>query len=220
MKKNPSFWKTTQGNSVKYGVFLLLPYILFLTGLVFFSLYFFQTIVYDSAYYQLIVNENSDIETNPDSASGSHDDGFLNIPYQSSWAALNVEGWTKNTDIPVYFGNSDAILKRGAATPSYTAFCGQGGKIIISAHVTRHFSELEDTPVGNLVTLKTEYGGTYLYRIEKRVIFQQEDAAAYLSPADDEETLVLYTCYPRQNHYKPRTERCALICSKVSGKAR
>ena len=34
---------------------------------------------------------------------------------------------------------------------------------------------------------------------------------------EDEDMLVMYTCYPRKNGYRFKTERMALICKKVSG---
>lgn len=215
--KQTSFWQTKQGNSVKYGVSLFLPYLLFLGAIVCFSVFLFKNVIAQSVYYQLAINNAPPVSQEDATDADTKDDTY--VPYLSKWATLNVEGWEKNVDIPAYFGNEEDVLKKGAAAPPYTSFCGQGGKIILSAHVTRHFAELEDTEIGTLISLETSYG-SYLYKVEQKVIFDAEDATTYLTPDDKEETLVMYTCYPRENHYKPRTKRCALICKKVSGKVR
>lgn len=215
MKRHLSFWQTKQGNSVKYGISLFLPYVLFAAALVFFSVFLFKTVISRSVYYQLAINSTPPSDTA--SAPVTEEDEFPVIRYLSQWATLNVEGWEENTDIPAYFGNEEDVLKAGAASPSFTSFCGQGGKVIVSAHVTRHFSELEDTEIGTRVLVDTVYG-PYIYEVTEKAIFDAADAERYLTPDNTEETLVLYTCYPRVNHYKPRTQRCALICKKVSGK--
>lgn len=215
MKHRLSFWQTKQGNSVKYGISLFLPYILFAIALVFLSIFLYRNVISRSVYYQLILNSTSINEEKPTVSTDG--ESFPGIPYLSQWATVNVDGWESNTDIPAFFGNEEEVLKNGAAAPSYTNFCGQGGKIILSAHVTRHFSELEDTEIGTLISVDTVYG-PYIYKVEEKVIFEAKDAAAYISPDNTAETLVLYTCYPRENNFKTRTQRCALICTKVSGK--
>lgn len=219
MKHSVSFWQTKQGNSVKRGISLFLPYVLWAVSLLFVALFLFHTVVSESVYFRLLFQDVQQQE--PDAPAitpeGGDTEEFPPIYYLTQWATINVDGWTENTDIPAYFGNDTDYLKKGACTPSYTHFAGQGGKIILSAHVTRHFEELEDTEVGTLITLDTIYG-TYVYRVEEKVIFDAKDAEQYIYPSDTEETLVMYTCYPRKNNYKARTKRCALICSKVSGK--
>ena len=95
-------------------------------------------------------------------------------------------------------------------------FCGQNGKTVISAHVTTDFYELEVTPIGALVTVDTIYG-QYVYEVTDTLIFNYKDASP-LKPADGEEVLFLYTCYPRKNGYQFKTERMALICKKIEGK--
>lgn len=220
MKNKVSFWKTRQGNSVKRGISLFFPYILWTVSLLFVAIFLFHTVISESVYFRLLFQnvqqqEMSDTPAVPPEVEDPED--FPPIYYLSQWATINVDGWTKNTDIPAYFGNDTELIKKGACTPSYTHFAGQGGKIILSAHVTRHFEELEDTEVGTLITLDTLYG-KYVYRVEEKVIFKATDAERYIHPSDEEETLVMYTCYPHKNNYKARTKRCALICSKVSGK--
>lgn len=140
---------------------------------------------------------------------------FPLIPYESQWATLNVQGWEEK-DIKVFFGDNKTILKKGAGMWVNSRFCGQNGKIVLSAHVTSHFYEIEDVKIGDLVTMDTVYG-TYVYKVVGTQIFHYEDSSL-LTPNDGEEVLLMYTCYPRKNGYLFKTERLALICKKIEGK--
>ena len=137
------------------------------------------------------------------------------IYFESQWATLNVDGWSRR-DIPVYFGDSDEILSRGAGMWFGSRFCGQGGKTVLSGHVMTDFFEIEDTEVGDIVRMDTVYG-KYEYVVKEKVVFNYQDTSLILDPVDTE-TLVMYTCYPRENGLAFKTERLALVCEKVSGK--
>ncbi len=137
------------------------------------------------------------------------------IRYETQWATINVEGW-KKADIPLYFGDNRAILAKGAGLWNGSKFCGQGEKIVVSAHVTSDFYEIEDTEIGDIVTIDTIYG-KYEYRVKDIVIFNYKDPTL-ISTASEEEELVMYTCYPRENGFAFKTERIALVCEKISGK--
>ena len=63
------------------------------------------------------------------------------IKYGTNWATLNVDGWN-TTDIPVYFGDSDEILTKGAGQWSGSFFCGLEKNCVISAHVMTWFYEI------------------------------------------------------------------------------
>ena len=88
------------------------------------------------------------------------------------------------------------------------------GCTILSAHVTRDFAELEDTPIGATVLLETSYG-PYAYRVEEKKTAKGTDR--WYMDAGQKADLVLYTCYPRDNNGKRRTERCVLLCTLIDG---
>jgi sortase A len=146
---------------------------------------------------------------------GIRHDTFPKIKYRSVWARLRVEGWTRNKEIPVYYGDNYDLLKKGAGMWQNSRFCGQNGKTVVSAHVTTHFRELETTAVGTRVTMDTVYG-VYEYEVVDRIIFTP-DQPEVLYPADGEDVLLLYTCYPYNNGGRTRTERLALVCKKTGG---
>ena len=197
------------------GFFLLLPHILTVCALFSVSVVLFETVVAESVYYQLITG----MASGNASAGGTvtQDEGHIPvISYGQQWATLNVEGWEER-DVPVFFGDENALLRKGAGMRFNSRFCGQGGRTVLSAHVTFHFYELETTKIGTLVTMDTLYG-KYVYEVVDTLIFHYQDTSVLSPVADEGETLFLYTCYPRENGYLFKTQRLALICRKVEGK--
>ena len=205
------------------GFFLLLPFLFVLVAIVCAVVLLFENLVLTSGIYRALVDVNLvDADAGVTVPAGPLEDvtpdlGHLPaIPYESQWATLTVEGW-EETEIPVYFGDSKAILKKGAGMWFNSRFCGQKGKTVLSAHVTSHFYEIEDTAIGTKVNVSAFYGD-YVYEVTDVVIFKYTDNTV-ISPdkEETEDTLVMYTCYPRKNGYRFKTERMALICKKVSG---
>ena len=203
------------------GFFLLLPYLLAVAVIVSGVILAYQTLIAPSEYYRVFTgNANTGTSNNADSDGPSKlpepQKGHIPvvIPFESQWATLNVDGWEER-DIPVFFGDSKAILKKGAGMWINSRFCGQSGKTVLSAHVTRHFYEIEDTVVGTRVTLDTVYG-EYVYQVSEIKVFNYKDNTL-IKQDGSENTLVMYTCYPRKNGYQTKAERIALICTMVSG---
>lgn len=206
MKKNPFF----------KGFFLLLPFPLTFVALICAVVILFEVFVAPSPYFRLLTHDAVTPSVSiPEIVIPEDESEFPGIPYLSQWATLNVEGWEKK-DIKVFFGDTKEILKKGAGMWINSRFCGQNGKIVISAHVTTDFHELEVTPIGAHVTMDTVYG-KYVYEVTDTLIFNYKDKSVVM-PADGEEVLFMYTCYPRKNGYQFKTERMALICKKVEGK--
>ncbi len=194
------------------GFFLLLPYLFSVAAIVCASIVLFETVVAESVYYQVLTGVSAPVDNEV-----TADEGHIPvIRYGQQWATLNVEGWERR-DIPVFLGDDNEYLRKGAGMRFASRFCGQGGRTVLSAHVTAHFHELEVTPVGALVTMDTVYG-KYVYEVVDTLIFHYQDNAVLVPPKGEEETLFLYTCYPRQNGHLFKTQRLALICRKVEGK--
>jgi len=211
------------GSPVGRGVALTIPFLLFFAGIFCLSMYLFQTVVEESAYFGLLVGRNAQTEV------ADEDTGFIpsgrpnalseipSIPYGKQFARINVTwdggGWTiKN--IPVFLGADKKLLKKGAGMSFGSFFPGEGGCTIISAHVTRDFAQLEDTPTGAVVLVETSYG-PYAYRV--REVKTAKGTDRWYMDAGQKTDLVLYTCYPRDNGGKRRTDRCVLLCDLIDG---
>ena len=153
-------------------------------------------------------------------SDGARPDALSRIPsvaYGRQFARLNVtweDGGWDIVNIPVYLGSDKRILKKGAGMSFGSFFPGEGRCTILSAHVTRSFAELEDTPIGAIVVLETSYG-PYAYRVEQKETVDGTDRR-YMDAGQDAD-LVLYTCYPRDNNGERRTDRCVLRCRLVDG---
>ncbi len=95
---------------------------------------------------------------------------------------------------PLYFGDSKAILRKGVGQYMGSNFPGEGKTIITSAHNNSYYNCLQYLETGDTVTIETNYG-TYVYEVAETAIKPNTDKSA-LRLAAEEETLVMYTCYP------------------------
>lgn len=211
------------GSPVGRGVALTIPFLLFFAGVFCLSMYLFQTVVEESSYFGLLVGSDRQTEITDE------DTGFIpsgrpnvlsaipSIAYGKQFARLNVVweggGW-EIKNIPVYLGADKKLLKKGAGMSFGSYFPGEHGCTIISAHVTRDFARLEDTPAGATVQLETSYG-PYAYRV--REVKTAKGTDRWYMDAGQDADLVLYTCYPRDNSGKRRTDRCVLLCDLIDG---
>ncbi len=168
--------------------------------------------------------EKPDVQdTSEDSSTDESDDVDENQIYYNKkdfpgykWGAL----WAK-LSIPtiglenknVYVGESNSIYKKGIGKRFGTRFPGQGGNIVLGAHVTREFYDLQLLKVGDKIYIDTEYGD-YIYEVYETKIFSIADYS-HIMNYDKGEKLTLYTCHPRGTAY--RTERFGVFCKKISG---
>lgn len=137
---------------------------------------------------------------------------FPGYKWGELWATLSIpEIGLENKN--VYTGESNAIYKKGIGKRFGTRFPGQGGNIVLGAHVTREFYDLQLLSVGDRVYIETEYG-SYVYEVYETKIFSIADYK-YVMNYDEGEKLTLYTCHPRGTAY--RTERFGVFCKKISG---
>ncbi|MBR6529983.1 MAG: sortase [Clostridia bacterium] len=222
-----------QSKLITKGVLFCTPFLLFFAAVLCFVLWLNQYLLVNSEvslYVDLLFRgggADGTVVVGPaDKISPSTQEGeiiegeFVTPSYASQWATLNVDGWQAR-DLPVYYGNGSEVLREGVAQAQFSRFAGQNGKLVLSAHVNREFYEIEDAAArfenGEevLVTLDTLWG-TYVYRVSEVIIFGHRDATPLL-PADGEESLFFYTCYPRENALAYKTERIGLQCELVSG---
>ena len=73
-------------------------------------------------------------------------------------------------------------------------FPGEGKTIITSGHNNSYYNALQYLEIGDTVALETNYG-SYVYEVTETAIKPNTDKAA-LRLSAEEETLVMYTCYP------------------------
>ena len=116
--------------------------------------------------------------------------------YGTQYATIEIPKIDVN--LPVYFGDTLEILKKGVGHSSGSYFPGEGGSIVYMGHnsknVFRRFSELQ---IGNEITVKTNYG-EYKYKIYDMQLIKETDIDK-LPIQKEKEILMIYTCYPFNN---------------------
>ncbi len=115
--------------------------------------------------------------------------------------------------IPLYFGDTKAILRKGAGQYMGSHFPGENSTIIVSAHNNSFFNCLQYVQIGDIIKIETNYG-TYLYKAEKTEI--KKTGPDLYSVREEYENLVLYTCYPF-DELGLTPYRYFVVCSLVSG---
>ena len=116
--------------------------------------------------------------------------------YGTKYATIEIP--KIDVDLPVYYGDTLEILKKGVGHSSGSYFPGEGGSIIYMGHnakkIFRRFSELQ---IGDGITVKADYG-TYQYKIYDMKLIKETDIDE-LPVQKDKEVLMVYTCYPFNN---------------------
>ena len=125
------------------------------------------------------------------------DNKLKNYPeYGTEYARINIP--KIDVDLPVYFGDTLEVLKKGVGHSSGSYFPGEGGSIIYMGHnskkMFRRFSELQ---IGNEIKVTTSYG-EYNYKIYDMQLINETDFDK-LPIQKEKEILMVYTCYPFNN---------------------
>lgn len=127
----------------------------------------------------------------------SADNVIENYPeYGTKYATIEIP--KINVNLPVYYGDTLDILKKGVGHTSGSYFPGEGGSIIYMGHnsvkMFRRFSELQ---IGNEIKVTTTYG-EYKYKIYDMKLIKETEVDK-LPIQEEKEILMVYTCYPFNN---------------------
>lgn len=116
--------------------------------------------------------------------------------YGTQYATIEIDKIDVN--LPVYFGDTLEILKKGVGHSSGSYFPGEGGSIVYMGHnsknMFRRFSELQ---IGNEIKVTTTYG-EYTYKIYDMQLIKETEIDK-LPIQREKEILMVYTCYPFNN---------------------
>lgn len=127
----------------------------------------------------------------------SEDNKIQNYPeYGTQYASIEIP--RINVNLPVYFGDTLEVLKKGVGHSSGSYFPGEGGSIIYMGHnsknMFRRFSELQ---LDDEIKVTTSYG-EYTYKIYDMQLIKETDVDK-LPVQKEKEILMVYTCYPFNN---------------------
>ena len=121
-------------------------------------------------------------------------------------------------DAPVYWDDTYEILRKGAGQYTGTMLPGYGRMILLSAHNTSHFRPLRDLEVGDIITFDTNYC-TYEYEVTEIQVYNEMDLERWVLDhiLDEEEVLVMYTCWPFEFQAGRKTDRLTVKAKRISG---
>jgi sortase A len=126
----------------------------------------------------------------PDAGVDAEKPVYATPPEGEEYATLIIP--SAGIEVPVYYGDGPAELKKGVGTYMGAWVPGQGHTVVLAGHNNNFFLTLPDAEVGDVVTMKTNYGD-FRYRITGSQITRFDDMAAYdlLKEGDN---LIMYTC--------------------------
>ena len=121
-------------------------------------------------------------------------------------------------DAPVYWDDTYAILREGAGQYIGSFPPGFGRMILLSAHNNSHFKPLKDIQIGDVVQFDTNYCN-YEYKVDHMQVYDETELEAYVLEhlLDEEEVLIMYTCWPFEFQAGRKTKRLTVIAHRISG---
>ena len=104
------------------------------------------------------ISINTDNKTTIETKYDVNENKLTSYPeYGTQYATIEIP--KIDIDLPVYFGNTMEVLKKGVGHSSGSYFPGEGGSIIYMGHnskkIFRRFGELK---IGDKITIKANYG--------------------------------------------------------------
>ena len=121
-------------------------------------------------------------------------------------------------DVPVYWDDTYEILRKGAGQYPGTLLPGYGRMILLSAHNVSHFHPLRDMEVGDVITFNTNYC-KYEYEVTEIQVYNELELENWVIEHlnEDEEILVMYTCWPFEFQAGRKTDRLTVKAKRISG---
>ena len=171
---------------------------LFITAILMLTIYLFWGQKIEEAFS--LVNKVSitiDEKKEEQQTSIEENNKLINYPeYGTKYATLTIS--KIDVELPVYFGDTLEILKKGVGHSSGSYFPGEGGSIIYMGHnskkMFRRFSELK---LGDEIDVTTTYG-EYNYKIYDMKLIKETEVV-FVPVQKEKEILMVYTCYPFNN---------------------
>ncbi len=131
--------------------------------------------------------------------------------YAEHYADLTCDVF--ETTVPVYWGSDIELFEIGACQSSGSAVFGDPGNSVISAHVNTFFAELDKLKVGDIITVKTNYG-IFTYTVRENISFKNSEKK-YVIPTKDTR-MTLYTC--TKDVFGGSDQRIGVICDLTETK--
>lgn len=116
---------------------------------------------------------------------------------------------------PLYYGDSEEILEKGAGQYIGSGLPGEGKPILVGAHDIGYFKPLQEIRQGDVLQVRTSYG-EFSYQVTDLVV-ANASAIGKKELRHPNEELILYTCYPFGGTLQEKTQRYFAAAEKISG---
>ncbi len=157
---------------------------------------------------------DSIFDENAVKATGQIDQSEVTMPlYETEYARISCD--RINLLAPIYWGDSDKVLKKGVGQYIGSFMPGYGLPMLLSAHDSTYFAPLEEIVEGDIIKITTNYGN-YEYKVTATRVASEHDRKAYDLTREKEE-LILYTCYPFGAVIGTKDQRYFVYADKLSG---
>jgi sortase A len=133
--------------------------------------------------------------------------------YETQYAVITCE--RIHLLAPLFWGDSDKVLKQGVGQYIGSFMPGFGRPLLLSGHDSTYFAPLEEIQTGDIIKITTNYGD-YEYKVMGTGITSSHDQKAY-DLGQNEEELILYTCYPFGALIGVKDQRYFVYADKVKG---
>lgn len=115
-------------------------------------------------------------------------------PWADTWPVARLKMPHREIDLIVLAGGTGRSLAFGPGHMSASALPGERGNVVVAGHRDTHFRFLEEVELGELFTVESHKGSSYLYEVVDVDIVDSRKGGLLLDA--DTSMLSLVTCYP------------------------
>ena len=115
---------------------------------------------------------------------------------------------------PLYYGDTDKILRNGVGQFADGTILGTGGSHLIAGHDTTYFACLAKIEIGDEILIQMK-GVSYSYEVVETSVMKAEQFTMDKKESDNDQ-LILYTCYPIGDTLGDRSKRLFVYCNLIS----
>lgn len=133
--------------------------------------------------------------------------------FSQCFGSVQIE--SLDIDLPLIFGDSDSLLKKGLCQYQGSSFCGMGSTVLVGGHNSSFLYNLKKIKVGDKIKITTNYG-VFVYEVRETAVKKNSDKTAYNLNAD-KENLVLYTCHYSSGNFGVSANRFFVYGDFFSG---
>ncbi|EOW2629534.1 class D sortase [Enterococcus hirae] len=123
---------------------------------------------------------------------------------------------TLKLKVPLYFGDSESILRKGAGQYMGSVFPGEIGTTLIGGHNIDSFGKLLNIQPNEQIDIQTTYGSYHYTVTDKKVANKADWQIAKELRQQKNRELILYTCYPIDS-LGLTNERLFITANLISG---